>query len=245
MSEGHLSERQEQILKAVIQEYIENAEPVGSEILVDKYGLDFSPATARNEMVELSQRGFLEKSHTSAGRYPSALAFRYFVKHLMEEKEIPVVSEVAIKQRLWDRKHDQGLLLREAVASLAGEIQNLSFIVTDDNRLYVAGSSHILRHPEFYDIDLTRTVLHIMDQVETVEAIFSQLDPSQDFGLLLGEETGLPSLIQCGIVAGRVDLPRGHHGYISVLGPYRLDYSMVIPRVRYIQHLLNELSQTW
>ena len=90
--ETEISKRQQDILQAIIKEYIETAEPVGSEFVVSKYNFDFSPATTRNEMVELTNKGFLAKDHISAGRIPTPLAFRYYVKNLMDEKQIPVVN---------------------------------------------------------------------------------------------------------------------------------------------------------
>lgn len=245
MSNEHITTRQQQILKAIIDEYVDTAQPVGSENLVEKYQFDFSPATTRNEMAELTRLGYLQKDHSSAGRTPTPHAFRYYVKNMMQEKEIPVVNEVAIKQRLWQHRHDQEQLLRQASLSLAEELQNLTVITTDNGQVYASGAAHILRHPEFYDIDLTRAVLHLLDQYDLINYMLSQLSPEAEYGLLLGEETGIPSMAQCGMVTTRIDLPRGRMGYISVLGPYRLDYSSVIPTMRYLQRLVNEMSRSW
>jgi len=71
-----LSDRQTKILKAIIEEYIENGEAVGSEVLEKKYELGVSPATIRNEMAKLVKAGFLKQPHTSAGRVPTKEAFR-------------------------------------------------------------------------------------------------------------------------------------------------------------------------
>lgn len=74
--------RQQEILNLVIKEYIETAEPVGSQILVEKYKLDISPAPVRMEMVELSEGGYLNQPYTSAGRVPTDKAYRFFVDQL-------------------------------------------------------------------------------------------------------------------------------------------------------------------
>jgi heat-inducible transcriptional repressor len=244
--EGYqLTERQQNILASIIQEYIETSEPIGSEDLVNKHEFVFSPATMRNEMAELTRKGFLQKDHVSAGRVPTPQGFRYYLKNMLQEKDLPVVNEVAIKQRLWDQKHDIGHLLREASQALAEELQNLTIIITDDGRVYSAGTAHILRHPEFYDIDLTRTVLHLIDQHDIIRAILGQLSPDAEFGVMLGDEIGLQSLNQCGIVATRINLPNNHHGFVTVIGPYRLDYPSVIPTVRYIQHTINDMLRSW
>lgn len=243
---SELSKRQQRILEALISEYIDSAEPAGSEYLVEKHRFDFSPATLRNEMATLNKLGYIEKEHASAGRIPTPQAFRYFIKNLMQPREMPVVNEVALKQRLWGQRHDQGQLLREAVHSLAQETQNLSLILTDEGKTYTCGAAHILRHPEFYDIDLTQTVLHMLDEFELMQAMFSQLQPSEEeFGIMLGPETGMQGLEHCGVVASQLNLPRGRIGYLGVFGPYRLDYPHVVPVVRYVTKLVNELSQSW
>lgn len=242
---NELTSRQKELLSAIIQEYVESAEPVGSEGLAQKYNLGVSPATLRNEMAVLTEAGFLQKPHVSAGRIPTDFGFRFYIKNLMQEQEIPVVNEVAIKQRVWANRHDPERMLQSAVKSLADESQNLSLAATNEGRVYAAGAVHVLRHPEFYDIDLTRAVLHLLDQFDLIIEIFSKLPPEQELGILLGEEMGLSSMSPCGLVFTRFSLPRGVQGEIGVLGPVRLEYPRVVPLVRYFGELMKELGAGW
>ena len=78
-----LDDRKRRILGAIVSDYVSTAEPVGSQILVQRYELGIRAATVRSEMAEMSERGFLRQPHTSAGRVPSDLGYRYFVRHLM------------------------------------------------------------------------------------------------------------------------------------------------------------------
>lgn len=78
-----LTDRQKLILKAIIEEYVNSNEPVGSKSLTTKPYLDFSPATIRYEMQHLEEDGYLEKTHTSSGRIPSEEGYRYYVDHLI------------------------------------------------------------------------------------------------------------------------------------------------------------------
>ena len=87
-----LSERQQNLLRVIIEEYVSSAEPVGSETIVKKFDLGVSPATIRNEMVKLAEEGYLEKSYSSSGRIPTSLGFRYYIQDLMDEKKMPVSS---------------------------------------------------------------------------------------------------------------------------------------------------------
>lgn len=240
-----LTERKVQILKAIIKEYTKSAEAVGSQTLAKEYELNVSPATLRNEMSDLVEMGYLVKEHVSAGRIPGPLAYRLYIKELMEEQEIPVVSEVTIKQRLWEERHDVDQLLRRMVQILADESQNLAFIVTDGGRIYHAGSVHVLRHPEFFNIDLTRTVLHMLDQAEVLASVFERIMPEQEVGVLLSDELGINGLDQCGVIFAQFTLPYGEHARMGVLGPMRLNYARIMPIVRYFKRISDELARVW
>lgn len=77
--------RKEQILKLIVEHFIQTAEPLGSATLIEKYHLPFSSATIRNEMSELEEMGYIEKTHTSSGRVPSSLGYKYYIEHLRDE----------------------------------------------------------------------------------------------------------------------------------------------------------------
>lgn len=94
-----LTPRQQQILLAVIQDYISTGEPVGSRTLSKKYDLGLSPATIRNELADLEEEGLLRQPHTSAGRVPSDTGYRVFVDHLMERRSgLPPEQERLIQE---------------------------------------------------------------------------------------------------------------------------------------------------
>src|SRR3989338_7212306 len=113
-----LTQRQVEILKSLIEEYIETAEAVGSETLEKKYSLGASPATIRNEMVKLTQLGYLKKLHTSAGRVPTPEGMRFYVNQLIKEKELSVAEEVAAKEKLWDYRERVNPFMKEVTKAL-------------------------------------------------------------------------------------------------------------------------------
>ena len=98
-----LSERQNKLLKMIVEEYIKTANPVGSQGLCDK--LKCSSATIRNEMAYLEEKGYLEKTHTSSGRVPSEDGYRYYVDNLMEPKKM-TGEDVLRLQRIFNNKQD-------------------------------------------------------------------------------------------------------------------------------------------
>ena len=90
---SELTPRQALLLRLIVKEHVESAAAVASRTLVENYGLDFSPATVRNEMARLEELGYLSQPHTSAGRLPTEAGFRYFVERLMDEQALPLTEQ--------------------------------------------------------------------------------------------------------------------------------------------------------
>ena len=95
-----LDDRKKKILQAIVEEYIETAEPVSSKALVEKRNINYSSATIRNDMAELEKIGLLDKPHTSAGRIPSALGYRYYVDKLLNSNDISMKEIKYIQSQL-------------------------------------------------------------------------------------------------------------------------------------------------
>lgn len=238
-----LSARQIQILKAVIEEYIATAEPVGSETLEKKYNLGVSPATIRNDMVRLTKIGLLKSPHTSSGRAPTPEALKYYVENLMKPKDLSVAEEVAVKERIWDYRQEFDKLLREATKTLAEKTKTLALSATDKGDLYYAGAANILEMPEFYDFELTHDVFALLDRFDYWWRL---LEGREDmFDILLGSELGQSTpLDRCGFVYAKFKAPQ-LSGAIGVIGPSRLNYAYIIPSVRYIGSLIDEFAANW
>lgn len=240
-----ISDRQIQILKALIEEYIETAEAVGSEKLDKKYNLGVSPATLRNEMVELTKKGYLHQPHTSAGRTPTSMGLKFYIHELMKPKELSVADEVAVKERIWDYRFEYVKLLREATRELARRTKTLAITSTTDGDFYYAGAANLLDMPEFFDIDLTKTMLGVLDQFDYLENLLSKAVGEEQIHILLGDELGNKYLETCGVVFVRFDTGRKHSGSIGILGPSRLNYSYIIPAVRYFGELIDDIAKNW
>ncbi len=138
-----LNPRQQSLLKAVVEEYIDTAEPVGSEAIEKKYKLGVSPATIRNEMAKLTELGFLKQPHTSAGRAPTSVGFKFYIANLMEEREMPIRDEVAVKEKLWDERFQFHRLLRDLTRSLSEMTGGLAVATTKEGDLYYAGAGPV------------------------------------------------------------------------------------------------------
>ena len=123
-----LSERQKLILALVIREYIDSVQPVGSKRLVDNYSLDFSSATVRNDMVALTELGYLRQPHTSAGRVPTEEGYRYFVRQLMGQTELPQNTKRTISHQFYQAGQDVDRWMRLAASVLAHQSQGASLV---------------------------------------------------------------------------------------------------------------------
>ena len=118
-----LSERKKQILKAVIDDYVETAEPVGSKAVVARMPVPVSSATVRNEMADLESMGYLEQPHTSAGRVPSDLGYRIYVDELMDSYSLSGAELSQIQTSLHFRMNELDKIIGEA-GKMISEITN-------------------------------------------------------------------------------------------------------------------------
>lgn len=141
-----LDERKEKILAAIVTDYIDTAEPVGSRTISKKYDIGFSSATIRNEMSDLEEMGFIVQPHTSAGRIPTDIGYRYYVNHLMYRK----------KERYTDEK-----LLYEFVRSQTSmDNDRISYILS--RMADTTGYTAMLLVPE---ADITKPLLSMLDLI--------------------------------------------------------------------------------
>ena len=123
-----LSARQKRILSLVVHEYIYSADTVASKHLVDKYNLDMSSATVRNEMSALTDEGYLKQPHTSAGRVPTEDGYRYFVGQLMQDTSLPEAMRRTINHQFSQMHADMKQWLELAATVLANETHAASLI---------------------------------------------------------------------------------------------------------------------
>lgn len=237
-----LTQRQIEILKVIIKEYTETGNPVGSEILEKKYKLGVSPATIRNEMVELAKKGYLKKTHFSSGRVPSAKGFRFYIKHLMKQKELSTTDEVSYKNSIWDERSEAHRLLSQATKVLSNKTGMLSLSATNLGDVYYSGVGNLLTQPEFFNLDLSRNIFDRLDEVNYWERIlddFSRIE--EEIMYFLGEEDFRdPMFESCASVFGEFEGQK-LKGIIGVVGPKRMYYDVIIPQIKYFSGLIEKI----
>jgi heat-inducible transcriptional repressor len=129
-----LTDRQRSVLRAVVEDYVLTAIPVGSKALVTRYGLGVSPATVRSAMAELEALGLLTHPHTSAGRVPSDLGYRLYVEALMREAELDPTDQLMIRHQFSQVELTSTDWLRLAASILAGTTRSASVVTPARSR---------------------------------------------------------------------------------------------------------------
>ncbi len=176
-----LSERKQKILKAIVDLYIRSAEPVGSKTLAQLPDMDFSSATIRNEMAELTTLGFLEQPHTSAGRIPSPAGYRFYIDRLMQDYRLSVDETQSINRAMEDRLQEFDRAMQQ-VGKLVSSLTNLpAYAMT-------AHSSAVsVKHFELLSAERGSFILVVMTSDDTVKNKLIKLPLSvteQDLKLL-------------------------------------------------------------
>lgn len=165
-----LSERQEFLLGLIIREYVDSVQPVGSKLLVEKYHLDFSPATIRNEMMALTDAGYLRQPHTSAGRVPTEGGYRYYVQRLIGDTDLSLPEKRTISHQFFQARGDVDGWMRLAASILAHHSSAASLVTapTADRAAF--------RHLELICIQGRQVMLVLVLQGGNVQQQFLTLD---------------------------------------------------------------------
>lgn len=222
-----MTDRQKQILSAIIEQYAEVASPVGSNLLAKAFGV--SSATIRAEMAELERLGFITQPHTSAGRVPTDKGYRFYVNLLTEDKH--VIPERGAERALAARVHDGGVperTIRNAVDTLVELTHNLG-LATIGNQLYMSGLSNLFGQPEFVQAGQVQQVARLLDNLEPW---LREAAPNQPLSVYIGQENPIGRSAGCSLIISRFVSPYSDRSYIGVLGPTRQNYRDVTNLVR-------------
>ena len=246
-----LAPRQRDLLRAVIREHISSARPVASRALVQRYRLNISPATVRNELAALEQLGLLTHPHTSAGRVPTDLGYRYFIESLMPQTDLRPEERVTVSHQFRQAPHDAGERLRLAASTLARLTTEAALATLDrvdepgnvmwTREIHYDGIDQILRQPEFEASDRVREIVSLLsDRARLAEVLPAFLDEG-DVAVSIGSEHHVEPLRPFAFVVGRWGRADTALGYVGVVGPTRMDYPRTIAAVRIVGQLMSDL----
>jgi len=335
-----LDERKQHILRAIVHDYVETAEPVGSEALAHRYSFGVKPATIRNEMSEMSEMGYLRQPHTSAGRVPSDLGYRFYVDRLMTARPLPPEQVRQVRRAVTLTDNEVVTILRQTCRLLAHlthyasiatpprgeetriqriqlmpisrhrlmvivllndgrmdhrvvevsremthrelltltETLNVTFAAQrtvlrqveeeplppevmplqevyrqiartvrqalrshPDEELYLEGTTHILREPEFKPEEKMESLLSILEERQPFYDVLSQAWRAEDVVVVIGTENSNPQMQEYSFVTARYEVGDRMLGAIGIFGPTRMDYRRAVPAVCFMARSLGDL----
>lgn len=232
-----LTERQAKILAAIVKEYSNQAQPVGSEDLNNRYNFNVSPATIRNEMMALEKLGYIEQPHTSAGRVPTDKGYRYFVNQLMHRFELSLKEQKLLQAQV-NALQAQHQELGKNISKLLAQITDQAAFTLLPDEVSATGLANILQ-----DSNLDKTGI-----IEVVQ-FFENIDEFADKMLtkffadkpeaLIGAEHHLPHISNYSLVISKIHLPSGKNGLIGIIGPKSMRYDKNMTVVEFVAKYLS------
>lgn len=231
-----MTERQVQILSAIVEQYAEVASPVGSNILAKLFNV--SSATIRADMAELERHGFITQPHTSAGRVPTDKGYRFYVNNVNNSSSL--THERRAERAITARVGGGGMpeqTIRNAVDTLVELTHNLG-LATIGQQLYMSGLSNLFGQPEFMQTGQVQQVARLLDNLEPwlMEAALNE-----PLSVYIGAENPIGRSAGCSLIISRFKSPYSDRSYVGVLGPTRQSYRDVIQLVERTGRALEEI----
>lgn len=235
-----MTERQIQILAAIIEQHAEIAAPVGSVMLAKLFGV--SSATIRSEMVRLEEMGLIAQPHTSAGRIPTDAGYRFYVNMLTNTPDNNLLPEFdrsarTIEARINPQSNHADRAIRSAVDSLVDLTHNLG-IATIGDELYMNGIGNLFAQPEFAQTNHVQSVARLLDNLEPW---LREAAPNEPLNVYIGAENPIGKTSGVSLIISRYRSPYSDRSYIGVLGSTRQSYAKVMRLVRHAGAMLEEI----
>ena len=233
-----MTERQQNILSAIVEQYAEVASPVGSTLLAKLF--DVSSATIRAEMAELERLGYISQPHTSAGRVPTDKGYRFYVNNLQDQNSESPQAPKRAERALAARVQHAGApdrMIRNAVDTLVELTHNLG-MATIGNQLYMSGLSNLFGQPEFMHAAQVQQVARLLDNLEPW---LREAAPNEPLSVYIGQENPIGRSAGCSLIISRFRSPFSDRSYIGTLGPTRQSYREVMNLVAHAGRELEEV----
>lgn len=223
-----MTDRQQKILNAIVEQFAEVASPVGSSLLARAF--DVSSATIRAEMAELERIGYIMQPHTSSGRVPTDKGYRYYVNHITENNAVATHSDRRGEKALTARVQSNGApdrVIKNAVDTLVELTHNLG-MATIGGQLYISGLSNLFGQPEFINGLQVQQVAKLLDNLEPW---LREAAPNEPLSVYIGNENPVGRTAGCTLIISRFRSPFSDQSYIGTLGPTRQSYRDVMSLV--------------
>lgn len=232
---NEMNQRQGQLLRYIVEEYIATANPVGSPVIAEKYFPDLSSATIRNGMAELEEAGYISQPYTSAGRVPTVEGLRYYINNFiadvnLQQKEKHLLDSLSLTPERESIKE-----LAKTLAEISGDAVVIGFSPLD---VYYTGLSNLFSQSEFNNYNLVCSMSQVIDGLDRVMAkIFHQAGETPE--VILGD--GNPFGDSASTVLVKVNFCN-QDLLVGILGLLRMDYKKNVALSNYVKELINNIK---
>jgi len=241
-----LTNRQLQILQVIVDDFVSSAQPVGSRQISKKEGINFSPATIRNEMADLEELGYLEKTHTSSGRVPSEKGYRFYVDHLLKPKSMSV-KDIGLVQSIFQNQIVEIEQIIRQSANILSDLTTYTTILLGPN----VGKHRVKRFQIVPLSEQTAVALivtdngHVENRMITLPKGFDALDIEKTVKILNDRLVGVPILeLQSKLELETLEVLRQHiHTADSLFQSLKIMTSMEKESEIYFAGKTNMLNQ--
>ncbi|PID84023.1 hypothetical protein CSB09_03235 [Candidatus Gracilibacteria bacterium] len=225
--------RKIQVLKYIVENYLNTGQVTGSKSLINTYDLDISSATIRNDMAALEQMGLIFQPYNSAGRLPTDRGIRVFVDYLMDD-----MTSYLLEDEVKNEEKTPGDIIDHTLYDLVSRLSNttreLTFAcIPSTGILQYTGVSHLIRKSKKYEnIDLL-PIVEIMENAPEFLDLILSLDIGQKVCAFIGDEHIGGNLKNTTIIVKKINI-RGESGYLGIIGSIKMDYMFNIASLRQV-----------
>lgn len=239
-----LSERQELILRIVVDAYLASSVPVPSKAIAERPEIEWGSSTIRAELAALEAAGYLAHPHTSAGRVPTDAGYRRYVDSLVEAGPVAPGARVELEVSRLRREVDEAM--RETTTALA-QVTDLMALATappHGETLYMHGIARLLSEAHFSDLKRVDEVMSALEgRADVLGMLRSALEERSVF-CWIGEENPQPGLRTVSVIGANYGLGHRNLGSVGVVGPLRMDYAVAIASVSEAARELSRYCET-
>ena len=230
-----MTERQSDILAAIVEAYAEVGHPIGSVTLAKLFNV--ASSTIRGEMSILEKLGYIRQPHVSAGRIPTDKGYRWYVNRLHEnEKRTDFLDQCKALGIKIKGAGEPDQALRSAIDSLV-ELTFNAGIGTLGPHLYTGGLSYLFGQPEFDSKSTTQAVAYLLDNLENW---LREVSPTKSVSVFIGHENPIGKASGCSLIISRFSSPYSNNSYIGVLGSTRQNYKQAMILVEHAGRILED-----
>ncbi|MDD5291728.1 MAG: hypothetical protein PHY46_00890, partial [Candidatus Omnitrophica bacterium] len=209
-----------------------------SEALLENYKFDLSPATIRNVLKDLEGQGFLMHPHTSSGRVPTDLGYKFYINDLMHKTQLSLDEKDTLRN-FFDSYLEMKRDILENASKIISDLTHYVGIVNeeDGNKIYYCGWSYLLEQPEFQNVGAISSIFKALEEDRLLDLMNRKMANAME--VFVGDECDCLGINNCSLVIRECKSSKSKKtGRLAVLGPKRMAYGRVIPMMDYLSELV-------